>query len=89
MSTYTEEEAKKKWCPAARVVDFGKGQVAFNRSDESKFLPLDPKCFGSACMWWRWSYGEITYSEVFGKIQLRTADEKPVKGYCGMAGRPE
>lgn len=48
----TEEQAKTKWCPFARV-PFGNRTVNGNRGfdghpDESKAL-----CIGSACMAWR------------------------------------
>ena len=48
MTYYTEEEAKKKWCPFGRV----KGtQGSFNRSNYDE--PAT-KCLGSNCMMWKW-----------------------------------
>lgn len=48
----TEEQAKKKWCPFARV-----GASGFNRiHDEYRdgpILSVDARCVASACMMWR------------------------------------
>lgn len=49
----TEQEAKTRWCPFARVtVEWTNGIAAANRnlSDNEKPLTL---CIGSACMAWR------------------------------------
>jgi hypothetical protein len=56
----TEQDAKTKWCPFARVPlsdahDFGAtAMAAVNRSDFSD-TPEYPRCIGSACMAWRWA----------------------------------
>lgn len=44
----TEDEAKTKWCPHARVWN-GEG-TAYNRD-----FNHGESCFGSACMMWRWN----------------------------------
>lgn len=52
----TEEEAKKKWCPQARVSQ-GIGAVGFNRIDEGK-PSKDSFCIASDCMVWVMGSGE-------------------------------
>lgn len=63
----TEDEAKQRWCPFARVGFGGRfGNAAFNRFqitgqtaagqvvDEGELkIPAGAKCLGSACMAWR------------------------------------
>lgn len=56
MSTYTEEEAKTKWCVHARVRDVGvAGVTNINFANGTTI-----KCIGSRCMSWRWrgDFGE-------------------------------
>jgi len=79
----TEEEAKTKWCPMARLVagqetdEYGvtlvpDNQVSFNRmayTKETK-LPAGAYCVASDCMMWRW------YNDG-GRDQ----------GYCGLGGK--
>jgi hypothetical protein len=72
----TEEEARKKWCPMARVEEHS--VVASNR--ERLFYQGDNKgwsspaglpacrCIASSCMAWRW--------------------DSRTTGFCGLAGRP-
>lgn len=58
--TYTEDEARKKWCPFARVVECDlEGEVlepiaVGNRSTVNTAHPK-ARCMASACMAWRWS----------------------------------
>lgn len=53
----TEEEAKTKWCPFARVLDSGKdariGYVAANRWQGPLYGTDAARCIGSSCMAWR------------------------------------
>ena len=53
----TEEEAKTKWCPMARVnytVEDSKwqGEALTNRGDFLKAGPPDMLCLASGCMMW-------------------------------------
>lgn len=64
----TEDEARTKWCPFARVaMDYHEGPnrfiVGFNRDmlgpesydpDDQNFSYEPTRCIGSACMAWRW-----------------------------------
>lgn len=73
----TEDEAKTKWCPLARVA----GQpVAGNRypfdtdySEKHAFAT----CIGSDCMAWRWY------------ARWPDDDKKAWTGYCGAFGEPK
>ncbi len=78
MSWFTEEEAKKKWCPMARVVtateDGGDlsfdGMPNFNRVclPGSVFLHASCLCVGSQCAMWIWE--RSSYREGFGRCGL-------------------
>lgn len=73
--TLTEDEAKKRWCPEARVGS--PHATARNRMDgDSHALLTGSRCMASQCMAWRWDYNGPTF------------DGSPVNGYCGKAGRP-
>lgn len=74
----TEDEAKTKWCPFARV---SYGKYSCNRSDHDS--PVG-KCIGSKCMAWREYKHSIPSFDEFGK------NMEPLKyeGYCGLAGKP-
>ena len=73
----TEEEAKTKWCPDARVWTLEHPHATawpptHNRADlgnEGK-LPPGAACLGSMCMAWRWQYG---------------SGEPNRMGFCGRA----
>jgi hypothetical protein len=95
----TEEEAKKKWCPFARIAA-GEGP-AFNRLVErvtdsaSASIDSPSLCIGSACMAWR----NITEQRRFDATGKELTDanifyhgavykDVPIGGYCGLAGQP-
>lgn len=53
----TVDSAKKKWCPAARVMN-REGSGGGNRWDGSVLeadAPSGSLCMGAACMAWRWA----------------------------------
>lgn len=78
----TEQEAKERWCPFARVLN-QKYFPAHNRivsSMGSEMNPRTSRCIGSACMAWRWV-----------RTDRSTADRIDIdltRGYCGLAGNP-
>jgi hypothetical protein len=89
MTTYTEEEAKTKWCPYARVQVERQGYIGgtggsnhalagVNRLLDASVRNAD--CLGSACMAWR---------KVNVNVGPPREPEWIAKGYCGLAGRPE
>lgn len=95
----TEEEAKTKWCPFARVSCASgpeTGNHAANRTptglhNESS-LSSGSFCIGSACMAWR---EEKTFKPTHvGVVGTRENPEYELGGeirkggYCGLAGKP-
>lgn len=83
----TEEDARKKWCPFARVVpqeadtyEMGPAgnriQLQRDRKTVSSGAIKTAMCLASACMAWRVRRTGELRSPVYG-------------GYCGLAGRPE
>lgn len=73
----TEDEAKKKWCPFARLAISNRPNTpSLNRIldvDDPSIIENLTKCIGSDCMAWR---VERTYSN--GRQDC----------YCGLAGKP-
>ncbi len=78
----TEDEAKTKWCPVARVVMDGSDNKVvgpFNRdhwiTDETLEDTINRSCcIASACMAWRTFRGSSINPDATG-------------GYCGLAGK--
>lgn len=86
----TEGEAKKKWCPFARVPSAVNGTivtpqsgeiVALNRTDTGAPYVY---CLGKDCMAWHWK--NLPHYPHGG--MLEPAYEQG-DGYCGLAGKPE
>jgi hypothetical protein len=88
----TEDAAKTKWCPFARLCrshngEVFNGQPVFNRTqdDNSLGLPDAARCIGSACMAWEWS---LMKNPEFKSI-AETPDVHPLiynfdRGDCGL-----
>jgi len=60
----TEQEARTKWCPMARVSTYSVGnpaESAANRTDEGTPYPAS-RCIASDCMMWRWDGDEKEYT---------------------------
>lgn len=87
----TEEEAKTKWCPYARVVMGDAEEPAigpFNRdhwiNDDNLASTIHRStCIGSACMAWRWVPKSGNSKD--GKPNYYAGNWK---GFCGLAGKP-
>lgn len=91
MSTYTEEEAKTKWCPFARALTSAlrpppegmRGEVflglaTINRA--SNELVPECKCIASACMAW-----QQTDNKTWPSAPGEPEREPEPAGYCGLA----
>ena len=81
----TEDEAKTKWCPFARVVsDTAAADSPANRypGDEDANAGTTNACIGSACMAWR--RNTRTYARIGGGYGQTVSTH----GYCGLAGKP-
>jgi len=93
MSTFTEEQAKTRWCPLSRVLaqtynkKLGTGALTsigggYNRRvppDEGDgiTIPAATACIGCQCMAWRWN-----------RDPAFNANNKQLS-YCGAFGRLE
>lgn len=91
----TEDEAKSRWCPFARVVDTARGADGEGA-----------RCIGSACMAWRAGPEALAVLNIIENVQdgrsgrlvaagyeldehgLYWRKPLPPGGYCGLAGRP-
>ena len=69
---YTEDQAKHKWCPEMRKVQWH-DEAGNKLSIGLMGNALDSDCIASDCMMWRW--------ETKGSIGMQ-------RGYCGKAGKP-
>lgn len=74
----TEEEAKTKWCPMARVALNGCNQYVAGNWDSRGISEVEQhdyfKCIGSGCMMWR----------PHGPKESLAGEH----GHCGLAGAP-
>ena len=82
----TEEEARTKWCPFARVIVV-ETKVTGNRVFEMRTegVDLNPdtcRCIASECMMWRWE-GRVDGHLIATERGHVTPSEAP--GYCGLA----
>ena len=68
----SEEEARTKWCPMARVSTYTEDnpvESAVNRTDIG--IPyVGSRCIVSECMMWRWY------------------NSQKATGHCGLGGKP-
>jgi hypothetical protein len=91
----TESEARKKWCPFARVLlpvnQAGNRISTFHLQLAKKSDPRDHEyylqqeadcnCLGSRCMAWRWA----GYRKVRSGV---VPQQDEAHGYCGLSGNP-
>src|SRR5215471_17188156 len=56
MWSVTESEAKKLWCPMARVVSDDGGSYNRVSMSDVKLLPDSARCVASQCMMWQWDF---------------------------------
>ena len=70
----TEDEAKQKWCPHARLrTSWSSPYGGVALAGTNRWEKGNAKCIASGCMAWRWE---------------DIAKRKPIDGYCGLAGKP-
>lgn len=91
----TEDEAKTKWCPFARVgTSSHPGYPAINRDVEGGVRTEEAsRCEGSACMAWRWRrYADDeripngVWVDPTGAAAVGAKGNLKPIGYCGLAG---
>lgn len=79
----TEDKAKTKWCPFARVGSSAVAWPSLNRDAVQSAGNMSDLtlCIGSACMAWRATDNEATPSPTGAGAPLSKS-----AGYCGLAG---
>ena len=93
--TMTEEDAKTKWCPFARVgvgADY-QTPTSVNRGwvPKADQLPEEKHlvcCIASSCAAWRWIKPIPRFKEGTMSVDPETLNLPPTHGYCGLAGKP-
>lgn len=90
----TEDEAKTKWCPFARVIvdrEFAEESVASGNRWTGETLPTNSptnsECLGPGCMAWRWQPRMEPAGDPFdiSKSPGIARSAPPTHGYCGLA----
>ncbi len=82
----TEQEAKTKWCPFARVGSEQSGLGSLNREAKYNDAVAHARCIGSACMAWRWTERRTPAGQNPAGGSFNAYGED--RGYCGLAGKP-
>lgn len=89
---WTEEEAKAKWCPMARIPRENLGG-AVNR--DSHGATSKASCIASSCMSWRWvltkeplSRGQRSGAGMAYGLAVAMQPTTFERGYCGAFGEP-
>ena len=91
----TEEEAKKRWCPMARVHISRSLSGSEYYSNNRLALHDLTTCIASGCMAWRWELEwdwakRIEANRELSKMSLQeVTGMTPREGYCGLAGKQE
>lgn len=87
--SFTEAEARKRWCPFAHTADGDdRGAASFNRVGDGKPAP-DCMCLGSACMAWvvvEHSIERMVYDPASPNKASR--DTSNDFGRCGLVAEP-
>ena len=99
MNTMTEDEARKRWCPMARVSSASAGNrgvatIAVNGDQtECPSITFGALCIAAQCMAWRWAPDDDDWVDeqirVPGAPSYTTQNVPPRRGYCGAFGRPD
>ena len=80
---FTEPEATKMTCPTMSYCSNELGVI----QDGDAPIMVQSNCIGSACMAWRWANPEEWERNLAEAAGMSAGS--PVRGYCGLAGRPE
>ena len=80
----TEDEARKKWCPMARIAsDPEDASSAYNRNPDAEgVIQNGSRCIASDCMMWR----DTNSSENEARRVKGLSSQR--EGFCGLAGKP-
>lgn len=89
MRKMTEAEAKTKWCPFARQLDWDDNQAGGMPISANRHFDGSPSmrclCLGSACMAWRWvdGWGDLPKENWPTANGTKTCPDP--RGRCGLA----
>ena len=86
---HTEEQARMLWCPLVRISEIVireklivEDKIVPGWHKPTRGSPCDNSCISSQCsMLWRWDNDEHG-------VGKQSGTEKPMRGYCGIGGRP-
>ena len=91
MMNITEEEAKTKWCPLARIAAIGSaGSVSANRVSDGKNIDTSRSlCIASECMAWCWDNRKVGHDPEYAGIAaaIKFTKDNPLRGHCGAFGK--
>lgn len=82
----TEDDAKTKWCPFARLRDDSTRAQGYNRVAGIGFEFEAAICIGSRCMAWRLDAKALDMDMDAKGILFRPAVGEAPHGFCGLAG---
>ena len=88
----TEEEAKKCWCPFARV-SCADGEAVGNHAANRFATAFSEghertRCIASECMACRWGEWELAGTGEVSMSRFHNERQHPTRGVCGLAGLP-
>ena len=87
MSIYTEEEAKRKWCPFSRAIaSYGEGTYGTSNRDCGSMNGDATACIASSCMAWQWLMiaDSVRGAVLKNDMSLEWSAQTP-RGFCGLA----
>lgn len=90
----TEEEAKKRWYPFARVSVTDSGLIANNRCEVIKPDAADDRlvgsnCIASECMAWRKCESAQFRAKADAEFRKSGMRLESTEGFCGLASLPQ
>jgi hypothetical protein len=90
MGALTEAEARKRWCPFARMGDGVNRYLAVGVEEDGRprIFPSNSYCVGSECMAWRHEKSGIPQEWIARAAMEGAPLEIESRGFCGLAGKP-